>query len=132
MARKTKSTKKRGGCWKGGAGCSVVGGRRSRRMRGGAYGVGNAIIPGAIEYNSVDTATPVNPVTGAAMPDIYDVQRGGRRRTRKTAKKHRRGTRKMKGGANQMSMGGVGYGYTGTGAGGLADATQYVKPGNPI
>ena len=105
-------------------------------MKGGAYGVGAAIVPGAIEYNSVDTATPVNPVTGAAMPDIYDIPKtGGRRRktakkSRKNSKKGRKGTRKMKGGASQVSMGTVGYGYTGTGAGGLADATQYTTQGN--
>lgn len=86
---------------------------------------GAAIAPGTLEASAAYTGA-VNS-GGAPIPDpaLQGTPSagsytgiGGRRR------------RKMKGGASQVSMGGVGYGYTGTGAGGLADATQYVKPGN--
>jgi hypothetical protein len=51
---------------------------------------------------------------------------GGRRRgTRKGSKRSR--SRKMKGGATWISPGQTGYGYTGTGARGLADATPYAS-----
>ena len=58
--------------------------------------------------------------------------KGGKKSRRKGGKKSRKGSRKgkMRGGASQVSMGTVGYGYTGTGAGGLADATQYTTQGN--
>jgi hypothetical protein len=125
---------------RGGGGCSgtLYGGKRRRRtMRGGMFGFGGGVIaPGTLEATAPYTG-PVD-ARGNAVPDPTDPAGGytgvgGRRR--KSSKKSRKGskkTRKMRGGANQMSMGGVGYGYTGTGAGGLADATQYVKPGNPI
>jgi hypothetical protein len=128
---------------KGGQCGSLMGGKRrgsrgSRRMRGGAAGVGPAITVGTLENTYVDTATPVDPVTLAAKPDIYDIpQRGARRRSRKTAKKGRKGrkgTRKMRGGASQISMGTVGYGYGGGGTvtSGPPDATQYTQRGNPF
>lgn len=124
-----KRTKKGGGsCWAGG---------RRRRLRGGMYGVGQPITAGALEYGAAYTG-PVNSA-GAAVPDPTDPAGGytgvggRRRRTRKGTKKTRkgrRGTRKMRGGAGQVSMGTVGYGFTGNGAGGLADATQYTTQGN--
>jgi hypothetical protein len=55
---------------------------------------------------------------------------GGRRRgTRKSRKgsKRSRSMRSMKGGATWISPGQTGYGYTGTGARGLADATPYAS-----
>jgi len=117
----------------------MTAGKRRRSLKGGMYGVGGEVIaPGALAYSAPYTG-PVNSA-GAAVPDPTDpaggyTGLGGRRRSRKTAKKGRKGrkgTRKMKGGATpgMVSMGPVGYGYTGTGAGGLADATQYTQVGN--
>lgn len=111
-------------------------------MKGGMYGFsGNVITPGTLEAGAAYTGA-VDPKSGAPIPDptlkgtpaegsFTGV--GGRRRTRKGrkgSKKTRKGTRKMRGGAGSVSMGTVGYGYTGTGAGGLADATQYTTQGN--
>ena len=132
MARKTKSTKKRGG----GGTCGIIGGKRrrvSRRMRGGAAGVGPAITVGTLENTYVDTASPVDPVTLAAKPDLYDIpQRGARRRkSRKGSKKSRKGTRKMRGGANSISMGPTGHSFGGSGVAGMANYDQYTQPGNP-
>jgi hypothetical protein len=122
----------------GGGSCSAVGGKRRRSRtvkKGGAYGVGEAIVPGALTYGAAYTG-PVNSA-GNAIPDPTDPAGGytgigGRRRTRKSRKgsKKSRKSRKMRGGAGSVSMGTVGYGYTGTGAGGLADATQYTTQGN--
>ena len=103
-------------------------GKKSRKMRGGNfYGVvgGDPQLGTAgARYDAVANAG-ADPVTGAPVPEMY----GGRRRRRTSKKsrkggKHRRGhkSRKMRGG---MSVGQVGYGFTGTGAGGLADAVQY-------
>ena len=134
------STKKRGG-----GSCSVVGGkrrsRRSRRMRGGAgYGVGEAIAPGALEYKASYTGA-ADPKSGAAVPDptLKGTSMegsytgiGGRRRSRKSrkgSKKSRKGSRKMRGGAAQVSAMKAGYGFTGTGSAGLADATPTPTSG---
>lgn len=137
MAR--KSMKKRGG---GNCGAPLMGGkRRSRKMKGGMYGVDTKaapIGPGALPWGAAYTGN-ADPNTGGALPDpalpggqFSGI--GGRRRTRKTRKggKHRRGhrgTRKMKGGAGSVSAQKAGYGYTGTGAGGLADATYTPTSG---
>ena len=95
----------------------MMGGRhRSRKMRGGnGYGVGQPIAVGALEYVPNRTSVP----DGAAYKPM-----GGRRRVRKSRKsKSRRSRRRtMRGGG---SVAGVGYGYAGTGARGLADATPY-------
>jgi hypothetical protein len=116
----------------------MMGGRRrSRKMRGGNfYGFQGALAGssagpswGSVENNAVD------PVSGAVKPD-YAMPGGRRRRTGKTrASRKTRGGRKsrrvsrrrrtMRGGAGVYNAGGVGYGYTGTGAGGLTDATAY-------
>lgn len=96
--------------------------------------MGAPITVGTLENVYVDTATPVNSATGNPMPDIYDIKMGGRRRkSRKSGRKSRK-TRKMKGGytPGMESAGQVGYGYVGTGAGGLADAKGYVQAGNRI
>lgn len=48
------------------------------------------------------------------------------RKSKKQSKKSRKGRRKtMRGGASWQSVAPVGYGYTGTGSRGMADATQY-------
>ena len=137
-----KLTKKAGGacggssCWAGGKRGKVG---KSRRLRGGMYGVGQPITAGALEYGAAYTG-PVGP-DGGAVPDPTDPAGGytgigGRkgRKTRKGRKGSKKGSkksrRKMRGGASQVSMGTVGYGYTGTGAGGLTDATQYTTQGN--
>lgn len=123
---------------RGGSQCGMVAGKRHRKrsMKGGMYGFGgNVIAPGTLEASAAYTG-PVNSA-GGAIPDPTDPAGGytgvgGRRRTRK-GRKGRKGskkTRKMRGGAGSVSMGTVGYGYTGTGAGGLADATQYTTQGN--
>jgi hypothetical protein len=111
-----------------------MGGKRRRTVKkGGAYGAGAAITPGALEYNAAYTG-PVNSA-GGAIPDPTDPSGGytgvgGRRRRGRKSRKSRKGTRKMRGGANSVSMGTVGYGYTGTGSAGLADASQYTTQGN--
>lgn len=132
------------GGMKGGAeSCGVMGGRgRSRRMRGGMFGVtGNAITAGALEYGGAYTGA-ADPKTGAAVPDpalkgtplegSY-TGLGGRRRSRKSrkGKKGSKRTRKMRGGAEYLSAQNAGYGFTGTGSAGLANATPTSSnPGN--
>lgn len=114
----------------------MMGGRRrSRKMRGGNfYGPGGAISAGVMQWNAVEN-NAVDPVSGAVKPD-YAMPGGRRRRTGKSrASRKTRGGRKsrrvsrrrrtMRGGAGVYNAGGVGYGYTGTGAGGLTDATAY-------
>jgi hypothetical protein len=95
--------------------CSAYGGRRrTRKMRGGnGYGVGNPIAVGALEYVPNMTSVP----DGAAYKPT-----GGRRRKSRKGKKSRRTRRRMRGGG---SVAGVGYGFTGDGARGLANQTAY-------
>jgi hypothetical protein len=94
-----------------------MGGRRrsrTRRMRGGnGYGVGEPISVGALEYVPNMTSVP----DGAAYKPI-----GGRRRKSRKGKKSRRTRRRMRGGG---SVAGVGYGFTGDGARGLANQSAY-------
>lgn len=106
------------------------------------YGVtGEAIAPGALEYGGAYTGA-ADPKTGAAVPDptlkgtpsegSYTGIGGRRRRkTRKGSKKSRKGTRKMRGGATpgMVSAMKAGYGFTGTGSAGLADATPTPTSG---
>lgn len=119
--------------------CGATGGRRhknKRTMKGGmGYGFGGTI----------GTAGPVwdsswgGEVTKAGTP-IYDTAdrpavTGGRRTSKKGSRKSKKQvkrkqvkkTRKMRGGAQWQSAAAVGYGYTGTGARGLADATAYAS-----
>ena len=118
-------------------GAPMMGGRKrrgTRKMRGGNfYGMGDPIATGIPTWNAVANAG-ADPVTGAPTPELY----GGRRRrtgkkaTRKGGRKSRAGRRHarrrtMRGGAGVVNSAGVGYGYTGTGAGGLADATSYAS-----
>lgn len=113
----------------GTCGAPMIGGRRrktrkSRKQRGGmGYGFGG----------TVGTAGPVwnsswgGEVTKSGEP-IYDTAdrpsvTGGRRyRKSRKGKSRRRGTRRMRGGG---SVANVGYGFTGTGARGIADAIGY-------
>jgi hypothetical protein len=124
-----------------GGGSQCMGGRRrrSRKMRGGMYGVDTKAAPigaGALPYGAAYTGA-ADPQTGAAvqdpaMPGGGWSGIGGRRRSRKTAKKHRRGhrgTRKMKGGGGQVSAMKAGYGFDGSGAGGLANAVPAPTSG---
>jgi hypothetical protein len=108
--------------------------RASRKMRGGNF-YGAAVDP---QIGSAGLARPsvenvaADSATGRLIPnnaELNATQLGGRRRRRTSKKtrkggKHRRGhkSRKMRGG---MSVGQVGYGFTGTGAAGLADAVGY-------
>jgi hypothetical protein len=158
-------------------------------MRGGMYGVGEAITPGALTYGAAYTG-PVN-AAGNAIPDPTDPAGGytgigGRRRRRRggnekppmdarpappppmpegpmderpapplppvpmpgptqdtkggrktrKGKKSRKGgkksRRKMRGGSAQISAMKAGYGFNGSGAGGLADAVPApTSGGNP-
>jgi hypothetical protein len=112
-----------------------MGGRRRRtqkkgkKMRGGmGYGMSGTIGTAGALY----TPSWGGEVTKAGVPvyDTLDPQRGSaRRKSRKGAKKSRktRKTRKMRGGAPWQSVGAVGYGYTGSGSRGLADATAYAS-----
>ena len=91
------------------------------------YGPVAPIAPGALQYGAVDTSSPVNPVTGAAMPDPYGTipgtQAGGRRRKSKKSKKTKktkkskktRKTRKnrMRGGAGVYNAGSTGTSFVG-------------------
>lgn len=97
--------------------CSAYGGRRrTRKMRGGnGYGVGNPIAVGALEYVPNMTSVP----DGAAYKPT-----GGRRRKSKGKKSRSRRTRRMRGGG---SVAGVGYGFAGDGARGLANQSAYAS-----
>ena len=62
---------------KGGGGCGAMyGGKRhtSRRLRGGMYGVGQAITPGALEYGAAYTG-PVNSAGAAVAGGAHVVPR---------------------------------------------------------
>ena len=60
---------------------------------------------------------------GTPIYDTADPQRGSSRRR----KSKRAGKKTMRGGARWQSVGGVGYGYTGTGSRGLADPKPYAS-----
>jgi hypothetical protein len=83
----TKHSRKRGGCY---------GGRRrtARKFKGGAYGVGQPIAVGAIEYNKVDITGPVKGYPSATDNPSpvnegggYAAYGGRRRRTKRVVKK---------------------------------------------
>jgi hypothetical protein len=121
------SKTKKGGCWSGN------GKKRTRKVKGGSYGFGAAITPGALEVVGSRDA-PVDPKTGAEIPDATDPVRpvtGGRRRKSRGSRKSRKSRRrKMRGGAGDVSMGTVGYTFKGDGAGGIAGHSQYTTQGN--
>ncbi len=120
----------------GTCGGPIMGGRRrksvkkskSRKMRGGmGYG-----FTGAIGTNGADyTSSWGGEVTKDGTPVLESAERatGGRRRkSKKASKKAKKSRRKtMRGGANWQSTGAVGYGFTGNGSRGLADATGYAS-----
>jgi hypothetical protein len=127
-----------------GAGNTLYGGRRrrtskkTRKMRGGNFvGVGQAIAPGVLERTAVANAG-ANPVTGALIPEPGALAGGRRRKSKKVSRKGgrksrkvgRKGRKTMRGGGwnpGVVNSAGVGYGYGGTGAGGLADAVPYAS-----
>lgn len=102
---------------------------RTRKMRGGmGYGFGGTIGTNGPQWNSSWGGEVTK--SGAPVYDTADPQRGSsRRKSRKTrkGKKAGRKTRKMRGGASWTSVAPVGYGYTGSGSRGLADATAYAS-----
>lgn len=100
---------------------SKKGGKRRRTLKGGmGYGFGGTIGTNGPVWNS----SWGGEITKSGQPvyDTADPQRGSSRR-RKGGKRRRT----MKGGASWQSPAAVGYGYTGTGARGLADATAYAS-----
>ena len=118
---------------KGGNGsCSsgLMGGRRrksKKAMKGGmGYGFGGAMGTNGPVWNS----SWGGEITKGGEPvyDSADPQRGsGRRRKSKKAKKGGRRRKTMRGGAPWQSVGAVGYGFTGEGSRGLADAVGYAS-----
>jgi hypothetical protein len=90
-------------------------GARRRKQTGRGYGVGQPLGVGALEYVPNNTSNVVKPVGGRRSKK----KSAGRRR--KTAGRRRKTVR---GGG---SIGTVGYGYTGTGERGLANAGAYVS-----
>jgi hypothetical protein len=123
---------------KGGAGKrrKSRGYRGSRRLRGGAgYGATEALAPGAMGWGAAYDGA-VDPKSGAAVSDPslpageFSGIGGRRRKTaKKGGRKARRGTRKMRGGSNQISAMKAGYGFAGTGSAGLADAVSAPTSG---
>ena len=116
--------------------------RKTRRIRGGAYGFGAPITVGALEVGKVDTATPYSSTSGQRVADPFGtspdsnakVTGGRRRKTRKgKSKKGGRRSRKMKGGAfspGNVNAAGTGYGFTGPTdgvRGGIAPASGYAS-----
>ena len=90
--------------------------------------MGAPISPGSVEWNANNTSNvgPIRPGNN----EFSTTNLGGRRRKSKKSKKAgRRKSRKFtKRGGGSVSS--VGYGYTGTGARGLANVTAYNS--NPI
>jgi len=123
-------------------GCSapMMGGRRRRTskrktMKGGnfyGFDVDNQIGSAGAARPAVPNPA-VNSATGAAIPEYATT--GGRRRRRSSRKGTKKGARRMRrrrtmrGGAGFYSIAGVGAGYAGQGAAGLADYTGYSTKG---
>ena len=104
---------------------SKKGGKRRRTMKGGmGYGFGGAMGTNGPVWNS----SWGGEVTKAGVPvyDTADPQRGSSRH-KKSKKRGGKRRRSMKGGASWQSVAPVGYGYTGSGSRGLADATAYAS-----
>lgn len=126
---------KKGGCGPG-TGCGMGGSRRKtrgRRMRAGAYGVGAPITVGTLENTAAYTG-PVDPKTGAAVPDPTDPRGGytgigGRRRKTRKGRKATRKTRKMRGGSASMGAFKANAGFSGAGERGLATYSDVNAPG---
>jgi hypothetical protein len=110
------------------------GSSRRRKRRGGAD---EDLVEVILSTNLTDEATAravgaTGTVTRKEAEEkgykiLGPAKSGGRsRRKSKKAKKSRK-TRKMRGGASWLSVAPVGYGYTGSGSRGLADATGYAS-----
>jgi hypothetical protein len=101
------------------SGCSATGGRRRKhKMRGGN-------LPGFSVDSALGSAGAGRESANLSGSTVQ-VQTAGRRtrRSRRTRRRvHRRGTRKMRGGAIQSAN--TGYGFTGTGERGLANFDGY-------
>jgi len=101
---------------------------KKKALKGGmGYGFGGTIGTAGPVWNS----SWGGEVTKAGTP-IYDTAdrpsvTGGRRRKSKKGGRKSKKTRKMRGGASWQSIAPVGYGYTGTGARGITDATAYAS-----
>lgn len=114
--------------------------RKSRKMRGGmGYGVGGAIVPGALEYVPSNTSVPMTPSGAvdtkfAAADTATNALVGGRRRkTKKGGKKSKktkkggrktRKSRKMRGGAGVYNSAIAGTSFTGA-VSGMPGAQTY-------
>ena len=108
-------------------GASSFGGRRrrSRKMRGGnGYGFGEPIAVGALRVMPNMTSKPdgaaYTPISGGRRRRSRSTRNLGFRKGKKAGRRTRR--RSMRGGG---SVAGVGYGFTGDGARGLANQTAY-------
>ena len=106
--------------------------KRTRKMRGGmGYGFGGTIGTAGAQWDSSWGGEVTK--AGAPVYDSADPKRGGSRHRKQTKKlknkqkNKRRTTRKMRGGAQWQSAANVGYGYTGEGSRGLANATAYAS-----
>lgn len=133
-----------GGCWSGGRSRRGSQAKRNSRvakgkkvMRGGNFysvvGGDSGLGTAGPRYDGVPNTgvdQSGNPVPDAVMRGVT----GGRRRRtgKKGSRKGRRVTRRrrtMRGGAGYYSISGVGAGYAGQGAGGLADFGGYSTKG---
>lgn len=124
-----RSRKMNGG--NGTCGTGLMGGRRRSKkvMRGGVgYGFGGAMGTNGPVWNS----SWGGEITKGGEP-VYDtadrppVTGGRRRRSRKAKKGGKRRRRTLRGGAQWQSIADSGYGFTGTGSRGLADAVGYAS-----
>jgi hypothetical protein len=89
------------------------------------FNQGPPIAVGAASVGRADDGMFYNSSTGQPIANADPKVGGRRRKTRKG-----RGSRKMRGGASQVSMGGTYASFQGTGSRGIADYVQQVKPGN--
>lgn len=115
--------------------------RRTRKLRGGNFvGFSAGEQTGLGTAGAMYPAVENSPVTKGGVPIPEPIlPKGGRRRSRKPKRKggkHRRGhTRKMRGGANWVSVAPAGGSFTGEGNAGLINLTQYsskVPGGGPV
>jgi len=101
--------------------------KKARKMRGGmGYGFQGPMGTNGPTWGASwggEVTKDGTPVLGTSDRVV-----GGRRRKTVKGKKGKKGRRRtMRGGATWQAPGQVGYGYTGTGSRGLADATGYAS-----
>lgn len=120
-----------GGTQQGGRRRRGKGKGKTRKMRGGNFYGFNGGVGGTTagaDWKPVVNAE-VNPQTGAVVPESILPKTGGRRRGKgkksRKGRKGRKGRKTMRGGANWVSVAPAGGSYTGQGAGGLINLTQY-------